>query len=382
MHILKNLQAIFLIMLASVNVCAQNIQQKIKNTVDSIYAANLKAVGFAVYVEAPDQKLSFGYATGYENRDTKHKLSMDQPVLIASTTKPYVAASILRLVEKGKLDIEQPIKDYLSQRSETELTQAGYNTSRITIKNLLSHTSGIRDYVDAEYFKFIGEHPKYIWTRDEQIAKATRLGKPLSQPGEGFKYADINYVLLTEIIENITHLPYYLSIRKLLSYKNNGLLITRFAKFEKERKNTPEQAHQYWDEFGWDTYNLDPSWDLYGGGGIITNVKEMSSYFQQLFNGKIIKNKRVLALMTQDVLPNLEVNYCLGIRKITYAGILGYNHGGGLGTDLIYIPELNASIAIAVLEASHRPIAVEISKEIVKLLKYNMQDIVETSQAL
>ncbi|MGN7757887.1 serine hydrolase domain-containing protein [Chryseobacterium sp. 22532] len=369
MRILKNLQTVFLIIVTSANVCAQNIQQKIKNIVDSTYAANPKAVGFALYVEAPDQKLSFGYATGYENRDTKHKLSTDQPVLIASTTKPYVAASILRLVEKGKLDIDQPIKDYLNQRSETELTQAGYNTSRITIKNLLSHTSGIRDYVDAEYFKFIGEHPKYAWTRDEQVARATRLGKPLAQPGEGFKYADINYVLLTEIIENITHHPYYLSIRRLLSYKNNGLLITRFAKFEKERKNTPEQAHQYWDEFGWDTYNLDPSWDLYGGGGIITNVKEMSNYFQQLFNRKIIKNKEVLALMTQDVPPNLEVNYCLGIRKIKYAGLLGYNHGGGLGTDLVYIPQLNASISIVALEAGHRPVAVDISKKIVELLK-------------
>lgn len=66
--------------------------------------------------------------------------------------------------------------------------------------------------------------------------------------------------------------------------------------------------------------------------------------------------------------PNLEINYCLGIRKIKYSGILGYNHGGGLGTDLIYIPALNASIAVASSEATHRPKAVEISKEIVRLL--------------
>lgn len=368
MNTVKNLKVLFLIILAASNSYAQDIQQKIKNIVDSTYAANPKAVGLALYVESPEQKLSFGYAKGYDNRDTKHQLSVDQPVLIASTTKPYVAAALLRLAEKGKLNIDQPIKNYLSQKSEMELSQAGYNTSLITIKHLLSHTSGIRDYVDADYFKFIGEHPKYAWKRDEQISRAAKLGKPLAQPGEGFKYADINFVLLTEIIENITHLPYYLSIKKLLSYKKNGLEITRFAKFEKADKNSHEWAHQYWDEFGWDTYNLDPSWDLYGGGGIATNVKEMSIFFQQLFGGKIIKNKKILSQMTADVPPNLEVNYCLGIRKIKYAGLLGYNHGGGLGTDLIYIPKLKTSIAVAVLEASNRPITVEMSKQIVALL--------------
>lgn len=368
MNTVKNFKVILLIILAASHSYAQNLQQKIKKIADSTYAANPKAVGFALYVEAPDQKLSFGYATGYNNRDTQQTLKVDQPVLIASTTKPYIAAALLRLAEKGKLTIDYPIKKYLSPRSEKELSQAGYDTSRITIKHLLSHTSGIRDYVDAGYFKFIGEHPQYAWTRDEQIARAAQLGKPLAQPGEGFKYADINFVLLTEIIENITHRPYYLSIRKLLSYNKNGLQITRFAKFEKAGRNTPEQAHQYWDEFGWDTYNLDPSWDLYGGGGIVTNVKEIALFFQQLFNGSLIKNKNILYQMTTDVPANLEINYCLGVRKIKYAGYLGYNHGGGLGTDAIYIPQLNASVAVVALEAGHRPVAVEMSKQIITLL--------------
>ncbi|ROI00270.1 serine hydrolase domain-containing protein [Chryseobacterium daecheongense] len=364
----KYITLLFLLLFSS-NIFAQTIESMVQKLVDSVYAANPKAAGFALYVEAPDQHLSFGYAVGYSNRETKQKLTADQPVLIASPTKPYVAAAILRLVEKGKLDINQPIKKYLTPMSEKVLSNAGYKTNSITLKHLLSHTSGIRDYVDEGYFKFIGEHPKHEWTRDEQIERAAGLGKPLSDPGEGFHYADINFVLLTEVIESVTHQQYYKTMRKLLGYKKQGLKVTRFAKFENAHKNTAPQAHQYWDEFGWGTYNLDPSWDLYGGGGIVTNVKEMAVFFQQLFGGKIIKNKNVLAQMTTDVPPNLEINYCLGVRKIKYAGLLGYNHGGGLGTDLIYIPQLNASIAVVSLEAGHRPIAVEISKKIVGLLK-------------
>jgi len=53
----------------------------------------------------------------------------------------------------------------------------------------------------------------------------------------------------------------------------------------------------------------------------------MALFFQELFNTKIIKNKSVLSQMTADVPPNLEIKYCLGIRKVKYAGLLGYNHG-------------------------------------------------------
>lgn len=98
-------------------------------------------------------------------------------------------------------------------------------------------------------------------------------------------------------------------------------------------------------------------------------MKEMAVFFRNLFNGKIIKDAKVLALMNQNVPPNQEINYCLGIRKIKAFDLLEYNHGGGLGTDVVYIPELNASIAISALEADKHPVAVEISKGLVRLLK-------------
>ncbi|ROH96599.1 hypothetical protein EGI15_02050 [Chryseobacterium cucumeris] len=101
-------------------------------------------------------------------------------------------------------------------------------------------------------------------------------------------------------------------------------------------------------------------------------MKKMAIFFQQLFDGKIIKNKNVLAQMSTDVPPNLEINYCLGIYKIRYAGLLGYNHGGELGIDTVYILQLNTSIAVVTLEAGYGPVAVEISKKIAGLLNRNL----------
>jgi len=347
---------------------AQTTIENVKHFVDSIYAANPQAVGFMLHIEAPKRHLSWSYAVGYANRDTKQKLSTGDPVLIASNTKPYVAAAILRLAEQHKLNIHHPVKTLLSPQTEKLLSAAGYQTDSITVRHLLSHTSGIRDYVDEGYFKFVGEHKKHAWTRNEQIERATQLGKPLSKPGEAFKYADVNYLLLTEIIEQVTRQPFYTAMRKLLDYKKHQLNATWFAKLEQSPLKVKPRAHQYWDEFGWDTYNLDPSWDLYGGGGMVATAADMAMFFQLLFNNKVIHDGKILSMMREDVPPNLDINYCLGIRKIKYAGLPGYNHGGGLGTDVIYIPELNATVAIATLEAQHRPLAVEISKEIVRQL--------------
>lgn len=356
-----------------VKVQAQPVAQRLQHITDSVYAANAAANGFMVYVEAPDRKLSWGYAVGYADKNKKQPLSWQQPVLIASNTKPYVSATLLRLVEQHKLSLDTPIGKLLSPGSKKLLAAAGYHTGNITLKHLLSHTSGIHDYVDAAYFSFIGTHKKHRWTRDEQIARAAGMGKPLFEPGAGFRYADINYILLTEIIERVTHQSFYQAMRSLLNYKGLQLQQTWFALLEKTPAGVAPAAHQYWDEFKWDTYDLDPSWDLYGGGGMKATVKDMAFFFQYLFNGKVIQDPAVLALMHTDVPPDLDINYCLGIRKISYSGLQGYNHGGGLGTDVIYIPQLNATIAVAALEAGHRPAALAISKEIIKVLSQEAQ---------
>ncbi len=347
----------------------QTIQQRFQQVVDSAFASNPDAIGFMLHVEAPDKNISWSYAVGFDGKKSSQALQVSQPVLIASNTKPYVAAAILRLVENKQLEITQTIDNLLSEKSRNVLRNAGYELNQITVKQLLSHTSGMRDYVDEGYFQFITEHKTYQWTRYEQITRAASLGKPLAKPGELFRYADINYILLTEIIENTTHQPFYEAMRSLLKFKKQGMKSTWFIQLEKMPKKIPHMAHQHWNHFSWEIDSLNPSWDLYGGGGMASNVKEMAVFFQNLFNGKIIKDTRVLALMYQDVPPNLEINYCLGIRKIKAHGLLEYNHGGGLGTDVVYIPELNASIAISSLEADKRPVAVEISKELVRLLK-------------
>lgn len=350
--------------------CGKSIQSinVIKQKVDSVYSMHPEMIGVLIHVEFPDKAISWSYAVGYDGKNSKEELNPNQPVLIASITKTYIAVTILRLVEMRKVDLLLPIKDLLTPGSQNLLSKAGYDLDSVTILNLLSHTSGIRDYVDEDYFRFIDENKQFTWTREAQIARSSLLGGPLGKPGEIFRYADVNYVLLTEIIEHFTGQSFYTSVRALLGYKQNGLISTWFINLEEKPAESAPLVNQYWSTFSWNIPDLNPSWDLYGGGGIASTILEMASFYQKLFNGKIIRNMDVLQLMYKDVLPDLTTNYCLGVRKIKVDNVVGYNHGGGLGTDVTYFPKLNTTISLAVIDADKRSILLSLRDEILRYL--------------
>lgn len=343
------------------------LQAVFKNKVDSIYERNKDAIGIIVHVEAPKQNISWSYATGIADSKTNKPLNSQQPVLIASNTKPYVAAAILRLVEKGSLSIDQPIKNLLSERTRQLFEKDGYLLDAITIKHLLSHTSGIQDYVDEDYFKFVNQHPTYKWKKEEQIERSIEIGDP-EPVGEKFSYGDINYLLLTEIIEQKTHQPFYAAIRDLLKYKELNLTKTWFIDLENYPANTLALAHQYASEYKWDSYAINPSWDLYGGGGIAATAKESALFFQYLFDGKIIQDKQILEAMHTYVLPSDQSKYCLGLYHFDM-GFNAYYHGGWWGTDVIYSPESDATITVFTLQKNFQHIINPvIGKEFQKLL--------------
>jgi len=323
-----------------------------------------------VHVESPNNNISWSYAVGFSNKNTKEKLNKNQPLLIASNTKTYVSAAILKLVENQKLELDQPITDLLHKKTKTLLIKSGYNVNNITVKHLLSHTSGISDYVNDAYFSFIDENPDYNWTRDEQIELAMKIANPI-EAGTSFAYGDINYLLLSEIIEQKTNLPFYIAIRELLDFKGNQLNSTWFFNLEDSPLNTLPLAHQYANKYNWDSYNLNPSWDLYGGGGLASNTKDLAMFFQLLFEGKIIKNDVIKSQIYSYVIPQKKPkNYCLGLYDFpSFDGNKAYYHGGWWGTDVIYLPEINMTISVFTLLKEKRGLNAEISHEIIKAIK-------------
>lgn len=330
------------------------LEQRFQNQLDSLYEINKDAIGVLIHIESPDLELSWSSAIGLSDTIAKTELDAEQPALLASNTKPYVAAAILRLVEMDSISLDQSINTLSSKKLNELFSKDGYDMSKITIKHLLSHTSGIADYVDSAYFEFIAENPTYQWKKEEQIQRSLEVGDPLFEVGSEHSYGDINYLLLADIIERKTQQPFYKAIKRLLKFEELGLNHTWFKNLDPYPDKTLPMAHQYSENYSWDSYNLNPSWDLYGGGGIAATVKEAAMFFQYLFEGKIIEDKVLLEKMHQFVLPKEKSIYCLGINNYSFPKFDAYYHGGWWGTDVAYIPEYNSSVAVFTLQKAKR----------------------------
>lgn len=350
-------------------------ETRFQTLIDSIYIANPEAKGLLVHIESPNKKISWSGAVGYSDYKTKILLQKEQPGLIASSIKTYVSASILRLVEDGFITIDDSVENLISSKSKKLLITDGYNLKTIKIKHLLSHTSGIEDYVSknnvGRYFDFITENKKYRWTRDEQIKITVEWGSRLGKPEEIFNYADANFLLATEIIETVTKKPFYTAMRELLKYNELGINNTWLYTLEDIPANTKALTHQYYGKYQWDSYDIDPSFDLYGGGGIACTSKDLALFSYHFFNNHIVKNEAVKDLIfteikIKDGKPN---NYYLGLSKSSINGLNAYGHGGFWATTVQYIPKLKTSIAVFVLEKDHKKLRKDILEVLVKELQ-------------
>lgn len=351
--------------------CTQTLESRFQQVIDSVYNANPGAVGIMVHVEAPESGISWSGAAGISDTVTRNTLDPGQPALIASSIKTYVSAAILRLVEIGKLNIEQPVGELLSKKTRQLFESGGYDLEAIRIKHLLSHTSGIRDYADASYIEFIDNNKTYRWSRNEQLERTILAGDPLGNPGDTYSYTDANYLLLTEIMEQITGKPFYTAMRELLKYEALGLNDTWMPTLEKEPEGVKPLAHQYWSEQGWDSYSVDISVDLYGGGGIACPPGDLAGFSWNLFNAHIIQDTSVLNLIYTEV-PTKDpepANYYLGLAPSTYHGLTGFGHGGFWGTTVLYFPDMNASVAIYILERDRRGLIRPVMSRIVGMLQ-------------
>jgi D-alanyl-D-alanine carboxypeptidase len=106
-------------------------------------------------------------------------------------------------------------------------------------------------------------------------------GKPYGAPGKVFSYSDTGYILLGEILERQTGGSMAAALRNLLGYQRLGLRSTWLETLESAPKGVLDRAHRY--EGDHDTYTDDPSYDLYGGGGLASTVRDTALFMRALF---------------------------------------------------------------------------------------------------
>ena len=327
---------------------------KLSRLLEQFVRAHPGFPGVALAVRTPT--ISWSGAAGLASRAPRRPLRARAGFRIASVTKTFTAAAILRLAEDGRLSLDDPLPKHLSQSSVVLLRRGGYKVEAIRVRNLLQHTSGLYDYAeDQAYQAFVVGHPHHRWARAEQVRFAVAHGKPLFAPGTSFHYSDTGYVLLGEILERVT---------------GRGLAAayqTYLETLERKPPGAAARAHQYLGTI--DTTNFDPSFDLYGGGGLVSTVDDLANFYRALFGGRVFRRAATLRTMLgkpQSARPN---DLGMGIFAESLGRATCWHHDGFWGTTVLHCPHGDLTIAITVNQANRFDTATQqLAARVVRLL--------------
>lgn len=318
----------------------------------TVAANQVKDFGFpgcTVHINLKQANISGTVAVGFADPAIRRKLTGREPSRIASMTKTYTAAAVLRLMEAGKIDLLGVAAQYLTNETQRLLYSGGYNPFNITIRQLLQHTSGLPDFNDDAYKQYVVNNPQYQWTRREQVQWALNHSEPIGTPGEVFAYSDTGYVLLGEIIEQVSGLCQAPAYRTLLGFKRLGLQHTWFETLEPAPTGLPRRAHQFAGSI--DATDFNPSFDLFGGGGLVSTVEDEAAFLRALMTGHVFDKPDTLETMLTVPSTKLQpenglgASYAMGIYRVQASGDTCWGHAGFWGTSFIHCPSANVTLA-------------------------------------
>lgn len=299
--------------------------------------------GVLVSVVSAGRRIEWSGASGHADYISKTGLQPNQTFRIASVTKTFVAGTILRLWEDGRLKLDDPIRRHISAEHADILRKGGYDPGKITILDLLTHSSGMAEHTKTEKYSMASLKTNHVWTREEQLWDLVNLTKPVGDIGAQFSYSDTGYILLGEIIENITGTTLPLAVEQQLRLKELGMTSIHFED-EKGEFGT-SRIHQYME--GEDTYHINPTFDLYGGGGLLASTHDLALFYLYLFEGMVFRKKSTLKRMIEPIGYSTPqpLDYRIGIWRMEIEGLAAYTHSGFWGTQVVYIPKLKTAIA-------------------------------------
>ena len=298
---------------------AESLKSRAQGLVEAGYPAALAAV-------SDSKGESAGVAVGKGSLETGQAPPMDGEVRIGSNTKTFVAVVVMQLVQEGKVGLDEPIETYLPGLIKGE----GIDGSKITVRQLLQHTSGLPDFDETlvgttDVFQY---RHHYVTPRD---VLDSALSKPAQfEPGAQWKYTNTNYLVLGMLIERVSQRPVGEQIDQRI-IKKLGLSHTYFPApgEEKIRGTHPQGYHLSAEGKLEDITEMDPAWG-WAAGAMVSTPSELNTFFQAVFDGR---------LLTQSSIDEMKKGVDTGSGGMVYGlGLFGtplscggtsWGHGGG-----------------------------------------------------
>ena len=307
---------ISVLVLACALVTQAQLTQETKDAIDKLANETLTTTGVpsASIAVVKDGQVVYAKAYGDARLDPKTQATSDMRYSIGSISKQFTAVAMLLLQEQGKLSLDDKVSKFLP-----DLTRA----NEVTIRQLLSHTSGYQDYWPQDYVM-----PMMLEPVKSQKILDLWARKPLDfDPGTKWQYSNTNYVIAGLIIEKASGMP-------LLQFLSERIFTPLGMK---SVANIDEKALGETDAVGYRRFGLGPlrvapkegpGW-LFAAGELAMPAQDLAKWDISLIEQKILKPSSYRELETEVQLKNgLGTRYGLGVSLGMEGGHRSVFHGG------------------------------------------------------
>ncbi|MFC0493573.1 serine hydrolase domain-containing protein [Streptomyces mutabilis] len=287
-----------------------------------------------VTASARDAHGTWSEAVGTGDLRTGEPRSERDRYRVGSITKTFVATVLLQLEAEGRLSLDDTVDEWLPGVVEGN----GHDGGRITVRQLLNHTSGVYNYTADEefvraYFLEDGffEH-RYDTVTPRELVAVAMTHEPDFAPGAGWRYSNTNYVLAGMVIEEVTGRPYGDEVRRRVIEP----LKLRATSVPGTRTTLPRPSSRAYSKLAgaatgptYDVTRLNPS--IAGAAGeMISSSADLNRFYTALFRGRLLPAEQ-LAEMTTTVPAEPGVEYGLGlIKRRLDCGVTVWGHAGGI----------------------------------------------------
>jgi D-alanyl-D-alanine carboxypeptidase len=303
----------------------------LQDTMD-MYVSQISSIkGMSASVYIPGQGIWTGTAgVSY----TGQPVTADMRLGIASNTKLFVSAIMLKLAEDGIINLDDSLHEWLP--SFTNINPD------IKIRQLLNHTSGVSDPLFVSpWMDTIIANPARVFTSAEVLSW---VGAPLFPVGTSYGYSNINYILAGMIAQNATGF----SISQLIRDSILNPLNMDSTFYDVEEPENGIIAHRWWNNVDYnDTSRV--GLNTAGGcaGSIFSTAAEMAQWYTALFTGGMLSPSSMNELTNFVSTGNPTYQYGLGLSRETTQGLTYWGHGGrtwGYRSKMIYDSCLHVTV--------------------------------------
>ena len=303
---------------------AQNLESNIDSLLLKKFPQNAPG---AVFLISKNGNTIYKKAFGVANLELNVPMQTENIFEIGSLTKQFTAISILMLMERGQLSLDDKITKFIPNYPT--------NGNEMTVHNLLTHTSGIKNYTSLKEIRNIAKNdlePLELidFFKNEPVDFA---------PGEQFKYNNSGYIILGYIIELLSGQSYASFIEENI-FKKLNMRSSSYATHSKVITNKAS-GYQKRDDY---VKNMHISYTLpYAAGSLMSSVNDLLKWQEAIKNNLLISEEVTKKAFTNYTLNNGEpINYGYGWHIKTKNNVRSFEHGGsifGFKSMGVYLPD-------------------------------------------